>query len=78
MGDSRVGDEKLLVARDNEGCGEICGRMQFMSEGEEQSRRTSGEAETGESTRETLDVSNGRLHNKVTGSSRKECDIGSV
>jgi len=78
MKDSRVGDKELLVAGGNEGCGEICGRMQSISEDEEQGRRTSREAKTGESTRETLDAPNGRLHNKVTGSSRKGCDIGSV
>ena len=66
------------MAGGNSGCGEICERMQFMSEDEEQGRRTSGEAKTGGSTRETLDAPNGRLHNKVTGSSRKECNIGSM
>jgi len=75
---SRVGDEELLVARGNEGCGEICGRMQSMSENEEQGRRTSREAKTRGSTREILDTSNGRLHNKVTSSSRKGCNIGGV
>jgi len=35
MKNGRVGNEELLVARDNERCREICGRMQLMSKGEE-------------------------------------------
>ena len=33
--DSRIGDEELLVARSNERCREIYGRMRLVSENEE-------------------------------------------
>ena len=35
MEDSRVGYEELLVARSNERCRKICGRMQLVSEDKE-------------------------------------------
>ena len=35
MEDGRVDYEKLLVARCDERCGEVCGRMRFMPEDEE-------------------------------------------
>jgi len=35
MKDGRVGDKELLVARSNERCREICGRMQLVSKNEE-------------------------------------------
>ena len=35
MKNSRIGNEELLVAGDNKGCGEICGRMRSMLENEE-------------------------------------------
>ena len=35
MEDGRVGNEELLVDRNNERCGKICGRMRFMSKNEE-------------------------------------------
>ena len=35
MEDSGVGNKKLLVAWSDEGCGQVCGRMRFMSEDEE-------------------------------------------
>jgi len=35
MEDSRIGDKKLLVAKGNKRCREICGRMQFVPENEE-------------------------------------------
>jgi len=35
MEDGRIGDEKLLVARDNKRCRKICGGMQLVSEDEE-------------------------------------------
>jgi len=35
MEDGRIGNKELLVARDNERCRKICGRMQFVSENEE-------------------------------------------
>ena len=35
MEDSGVGDKELLVARSNERCRKICGRVQFVSEDEE-------------------------------------------
>ena len=35
MEDGRVGNEELLVARNNERCGKICRRMRFMSKNEE-------------------------------------------
>ena len=45
MEDSGAGDEELLVARSDEGYGEICGRVRSMSKDEEQDGRTSGETE---------------------------------
>ena len=33
--DNRVGDTKLLVARDNKRCGKRCGRMWYMPKDEE-------------------------------------------
>jgi len=33
--DGRVGNEELLVARSNERCRKICGRVQFVLENEE-------------------------------------------
>ena len=35
MEDGGVGDKKLLVASDDKGCKEICGRMQSLSKNEE-------------------------------------------
>ena len=43
MEDGGAGDEKLLVAWSDKGCGEICGRVRFMLEDEEQDGGTSGE-----------------------------------
>ena len=43
MEDGGVGNKKLLVARSDEGCGQVCGRMRFMSEDEEQDGGTGGE-----------------------------------
>jgi len=35
MEDDRVGDEELLVSRNNERCRKICGRMRLVSKNEE-------------------------------------------
>jgi len=45
MEDSRIGNKELLVARGNKRYREICGRVRFVSENEEQNRRSSGEVE---------------------------------
>ena len=45
MKDSRIGDEKLLVAWSNKRCGKICRRVRPMSEDEESNRRTGRKTE---------------------------------
>ena len=49
-----------------------------MSENEEQGRNTSGKVNDKWGTREDVDVSDSGFHHKVTVSSRKEHDIGSM
>ena len=46
MKDGRIGDKELLVARSNERCGKICGRVRFVLENEEWDGRSSREVET--------------------------------
>ena len=45
MENSRAGNKELLVAWCDEGCGEVCERVQFMSENEEQDGGTGGKVE---------------------------------
>jgi len=40
--DGGIGDKELLVAGSDKRCGEVCRRVQFMSEDEKQNGRTSG------------------------------------
>ena len=49
-----------------------------MSENEEWNRNTSGEVNNEQSTREAVDILDGRLYYEVIIDSRKRCDIGSM
>ena len=68
---SRVSDEKLLVARNDKKCWKIHERMWLMSENEEQAGGTSGKIKVEWDTGKTIDVSNSKLHYKVASNSRE-------
>ena len=78
MEDNRAGHQKLLVARSDKKCRKIYEEMQYVSENEEQNRRSSWKVETEQGTRETVNTSDGRLHYKVAVSSQKGCNPGSL
>ncbi len=48
MEDGGVGNEKLLVAWSDEGCGQVCGGMQFMSENEDRTEEPAGKLKLSE------------------------------
>ena len=66
------------MARGNKRCRKICGRIQFVSEDKEQDRRSSRKVEAERGTRETVDISNSRLHHKVTGGSWERCNLSGL
>ena len=66
------------MARSNKRYREICEGMWYVLENKEQDRGTSREVEIEWSTREIMDISNGRFHHKVAVSSRKEYNLSSI
>jgi len=66
------------VARSNKRCREICEGMWYVLENKEQDRGTSREVEIEWSTREIMNISNGRFYHKVAVSNRKEYNLSSI
>jgi len=77
MKNGRTGDQELLVARNNQGGEEICGRVRCLPTKQESHRATSQQINAKLNTREALDAYIGRLYYEVALSSGIRLNLSS-
>ena len=78
MENSRISYQKLLVARSNEECREICEEVQPVPINEEQDGENNREVEVKGGSGKTVDLYIGRLHHKTANSSWEGCNFGGL
>ena len=78
MEDSKVGNEKLLMARGNKESRKIYGWIQCLSKDEKQDWGTSREVDGKWGTGESVNALNSRFYYKIAIGSRKRYNLGSI